>query len=304
MLGTSASGITIQTRGGLGNQLFQFALAVALSDVQRVPIFLDTSWHKASSDRPLELNEIDLRGLSLTDKITRTEDLTLRAIAKFPERLRIWLEGRIGVVNEQGLTFDPRILNVQPGVLIRGYFQSWKYFVEVNELVCSSIRSPIQTSDWFCKQSNRLNELGPWIGIHVRRGDYLTPAAMSQHGVLGDEYYKNACSAIRGITGELPVVVFSDDEPAARRLLSPVVDEAIWFNAPADSSSLENLLLMANASHLVTANSTFSWWAGWLNDRPKRTVVAPAPWFARDPTLSVDLIPPHWLSVPTRTVRS
>jgi hypothetical protein len=64
--------------------------------------------------------------------------------------------------------------------------------------------------------------------------------------------------------------------------------------------ALDEMLLMSRAPALVTANSSFSWWAAWLGDRPGRPVVAPRPWFD-DPSIDArDLLPPHWLTLDRR----
>jgi hypothetical protein len=60
------------------------------------------------------------------------------------------------------------------------------------------------------------------------------------------------------------------------------------------------MVAMSRAHALVMGNSTFSWWAGWLGDRPDRPVFAPRPWVAAQDGVERDLLPPHWLTLDAR----
>lgn len=294
-------GITVQTRGGLGNQLFQFALGLELSHSCSCPLALDVGWHGLRGSRPFDLSDVLMPpSVTVVEKLGLLSDTLSRAQAKLPTTVQSWIAGTTGLFIEQTLAFDSDVLLAQPGSTLRGYFQSWKYFTGVSAQVREIATSLAEPSDWFTEQNLWLSSMGPWVGVHVRRGDYVPTPSRSSHGLVDVGYYKEAYSTILNVTGDIPVVVFSDDEPGARGLLESFVDKAIWFRAAFGSSPLENLLLMSTASHLITANSTFSWWAGWLADDPSRLVVTPTPWFAQDPSLGPDLIPPHWLQVPAR----
>jgi hypothetical protein len=133
---------------------------------------------------------------------------------------------------------------------------------------------------------------GNSVSVHVRRGDYArNPQASKFHGVLNPEYYLQALSHLTRKYGSLEVFVFSDDLEWVRG--------NIRFDAPthyvegnARDASHIDMLLMSNCAHNIIANSTFSWWAGWLNARPGRTVVAPLQWFADKATDTRDICPP------------
>lgn len=296
--------VTVQTRGGLGNQLFQFALGLQLSYLRSCSLNLDIGWHRLRGSRPFELSEVRMpSSVTLVEQLGPFSDAVARVRAKLPAKFQFWSLRANGLTVEKTLAFDSDVLLAQPGTTLRGYFQSWKYFTSVTAQVREVTRSQTHPSKWFEDQRRWLSSLGPWIGVHVRRGDYVSTPYRSSHGLMDVEYYKEAYSIVRDAIGDLPVVVFSDDELGARRLLEKVFGNAIWFRAPEGSSPLENLLLMSTASHLITANSTFSWWAGWITDNPGRLVVAPTPWLAHDPSLGPDLIPPRWLQVPTRAGR-
>jgi hypothetical protein len=93
------------------------------------------------------------------------------------------------------------------------------------------------------------------------------------------------------------VWVSSDSPEVARDELADVADHLVMVEPPPGTHPFEVVLLMARADALVTANSSFSWWAGYLGDRPGRTVIAPRPWLTDARLESRDLLPAHWLTL-------
>lgn len=204
------------------------------------------------------------------------------------------------VVFETHNQFSPKFLRVMNGSRLRGYFQSWKYVEPVADLLHSQLMSPRNPSAWFQKKLSELSSGEPWIGVHVRLGDYQNLPAM---GVAGDVYYRRAIKLLRKLGHHHKVVVFTDSPSVVRQ--RSLFDEETNFSILSESgakSSLETLLLMAQASHLVTANSTFSWWAGWLGrENRERTVIFPRPWLNIRSWDDRDLPMPHWVGLSRET---
>ena len=128
------------------------------------------------------------------------------------------------------------------------------------------------------------------IVVHVRRGDYVQ---VDGFGLLGPDYYMAALTRLRerGVSG--PVWLFSDDPTAAADV---VEGEAITGSG----SAAEEMWVMSHGAAHVIANSTFGWWAAWMND-PRTPVVAPSPWFRDGPVVD-GLIPPEWDRIDSRWV--
>ena len=138
---------------------------------------------------------------------------------------------------------------------------------------------------------------GPWIAVHVRRGDYLKPRNSSYHGLLGASYYEPALSKLSLRGCDFRVVAFSDDPDAALELFGAQASSVETVRPPAESNPAESMLLMSQAGAIVTANSSFSWWAGWLADPAASTVVCPVPWFSQAGADESDLRPPTWVAI-------
>lgn len=194
-------------------------------------------------------------------------------INKLPRRRR---SSAPTIVKERGFWFDPRVLEAANGSTIEGYFRSWKYFHRETKSLRREIQSLHRPTDSFLEMKSRLGREGPWIGVHVRRGDYTI---IPQMGITENYYYQRALEFVRRLTGVQAVRVFSDDIAAASELPSLcAISDTEFVNLEPGSTPLENLLCLASAHHLIMPNSSFSWWAAWLNERPSRMVTYPRPW--------------------------
>jgi hypothetical protein len=176
---------------------------------------------------------------------------------------------------------------------VRGYFQSWRYVESVASELRTELWDVCNPSTWFEEQKAELASMEQWVGIHVRRGDYKDLAGLE----VGEIYYERALALLSDLGGPQHLVVFSDEVELAR-------DMSVWrrfphvtfIESPPGTSPLETLLLMSLASQLVIANSTFSWWAAWVGERPDRRVIFPRPW-GNTLCENRDLIPPGWIGI-------
>jgi hypothetical protein len=181
------------------------------------------------------------------------------------------------------------------GVRLEGYWQSSKYFADWEQLVRShfTLRTPTNAlnKDWLA----RINDVAA-ISIHVRRGDYVSNARTAEvHGSCEPEYYVRGARFLAEQMAVKPeYFLFSDDIGWARENIKlPHTTHYVEHNGPNDD--YEDLRLMSSCRHHIIANSTFSWWAAWLNPSQEKCVVAPKRWF-RDPDMDDgDLIPAGWV---------
>jgi hypothetical protein len=150
------------------------------------------------------------------------------------------------------------------------------------------------TSEWYLEKIEEFSNQDDWLAIHVRRGDYLNAGTREFHGIMDERYYRNAIKIIDSNSGIMPIKVFSDDIKAAKSLFAGNQSRFEFINSPPESSSLESLLLMSRGSGIITANSSFSWWAAWLGQTPSRQVVVPSPWFRGAEISTVDLFLGDW----------
>ncbi|MBY5977849.1 alpha-1,2-fucosyltransferase [Phaeobacter italicus] len=282
--------IITRLHGRLGNQMFQYAAGRALADRVGVPLALDS-------------RAAILRGEGV---LTRVFDLELADPVHLPPlkqtnplRYAIWrgIGQKVGAKpyfrRERGLGYNPAFEDWGDNSYLHGYWQSQKYFQNSAERIRSEFTFPAFSNQKNAEMAARIAE-STAISLHVRRGDYLTFAAH----VLCDQAYYDAALAkvLDGLQGDPVVYVFSDDPQWAKDNLSlPCEKVVVDFNGP--ETDFEDMRLMSLCQHNVIGNSSFSWWAAWLNQTPGRRVAGPAKWFG-DPKLSnPDIFPHDWLRI-------
>lgn len=191
---------------------------------------------------------------------------------------------------EPHFNYDPRILTIPDSTNLQGYFQTDKYFSEFRSEIISEIfkfREEISQEAFFYWEKNikDLLEGQTPVSIHVRRTDYVSKS--DYHAPCSMEYYRKA---ILEFDSGCKFLVFSDDLEWSREN----------FNGPnylivESGNPYVDLRIMNMCSHHIIANSTFSWWAAWLNPKEDKKVVCPSVWFgpaSRDNYS--DVCPPEW----------
>jgi hypothetical protein len=289
--------ITVFLSGRLGNILFQYAAGRQLADRNGTSLRLDFSENYQRADRFAWKNEAALRSLSLRAEIRNPFPLTF--IKKILQRAGLRTLAYIpGVFFQEGFSFNPKVLQLGDGAVLRGYFQSEKYFHPIRETIRKELRLRQEpcTPD-FLAYRDRIRESNS-VSLHIRRGDYLR---YDVHNLLGLSYYLRAAAYYRERLENVRFYIFSDDLVWSRR---NIAWEDVVFVDLRDSSRrpMESIELMRTCRNHIIANSTFSWWGAWLNDRPGKTVLAPDYWIRtsddqRNRRILEDIYPSDWVRI-------
>lgn len=288
--GDFARGITVTLMGGLANQLFIYGAGLGVALRLNCPLYLDTSWFETQDLRRFELDAFDHQGVL----VKRPSES--RSRLPFPLSRLSKPRQRVYMFREKSFRYQSTT-NVPLGSWMFGYFQSWKYLEPVADQIRSEVSNLTAPSRWFLEKSAMLTEYAPWTALHIRRGDYLNPGTLEYHGIAGIEYYTRSLAAIRSMGEQGPVMVFSDDLNASRKLLDGIDGDFEFVDPPPESRPLESLMLQSYGHSAIIANSSFSWWGAWMSDHPSKVVVAPRPWLDDFGTNDRDLLPPHWLTI-------
>lgn len=297
---SNSHGVTIVPVGGLGNQLFIYGAGRALSEKLACPLFIDGKSFQAHGDRSFELDTFVHKGVVLERDPSKAFLIHLRSKVREASRRvlpRNFSTNILRIYSEESFAYDQNLLNLNCNIQISGYFQSWKYFDAIASDLRNEITTIINPSDWYTSTLHTLNNLTPWIAVHVRRGDYTNPQTLAFHGLCSAKYYEESINLMEKLVDTDQIVVFSDDIESARQLLHGVGLSKTFINAPPSSRPLESLLLMSRASGFIMANSSYSWWAGWLGSHVTKPVIAPRPWFRNSKVPTQDLLLPNWISL-------
>jgi len=272
--------IISQIAGGLGNQLFQYAFARKLAIETGASLLLDVSFYKLNlkPKRHFELDRFSIHVEILADK----------HLDKLPDEIFCLDEAH-------SLFYEEIDINrLEFPLYITGYRQSWKYFNTVENQLKAELRFETATfSEKMMELGNKLsNTLS--VGIHIRRTDY--GIAINHYlGILPNKYYDLAVKYFKQISDKFRFYIFSDDpEWAEVELELPAP-----FQVMKGNTGFEDFYLMSQCQNNIIANSSYSWWAAWLNPNPSKIVVVPGLWETGNnlDVKQTDLIPPEWVCI-------
>jgi hypothetical protein len=281
--------IAVRLIGGLGNQLFQYAVGRTLALQLGVDLAVDRSAYRWRDGRRHALDPFGLPVVPL-----RSASLPLTRLSRVQRGLNTGGATPSRVVAEQSFKFDPDILNLSDGVYLEGFFQSENYFRQIADRVRAdlAIGDPPGVRN---RPAQGMIQKTLAVSLHVRRGDYVTHERTNKmFGTCSVDYYSRAADHIAHTTGAVPTFfVFSDDiDWAIGNLRLPY---ATHFITDSDTRQPhEDLWLMSLCHHHIIANSSFSWWGAWLNPSLAKIVVAPAVWFGGGGVDESTLIPASW----------
>lgn len=283
--------VVVGLSGGLGNQMFQYATGRSLAVRLGVPLILDLSWFDGQQERQFSLSRFRI------EAVMRSQCTWLppRGRALASRLSRRWLSRIMGVPvwREPHFHYSTDFSALSGPVFLEGYWQSERYFREIRSLLLQefALREALPSA---CGEL--LKEISAYdaICVHVRRGDYLSnPVAAKVHGTCPVDYY---CAGVSELCQGLErprVFVFSDDPAWVRASLTFACPMTVVDVNSTDDAHLD-LVLMAACRHFLIANSSLSWWAGWLGGDAGKKVIAPARWFLTLDKDTRDLLPESW----------
>lgn len=269
--------VILQLSGGLGNQMFEYALYLSLRAKGKHVKIDDVSDYRTPDRRPVQLSVFDADyERASEDEVIRYTDSSLSPLS----RIRRKLTGRKSLLyRERDMEYDETVFERDP-VYLTGFFQSEKYFADVKEEVrrrlIFSERVKEELLESYREILTRIED-GPSVSVHVRRGDYLHASHNGMYeGICTLDYYRKAMAKIREKEPEAMFFLFSNDmEWTKEHLAGP---DCVPVEGGSEEKGYLDLYLMSRCRHNIIANSSFSWWGAWLNDNPEKQVIAPARW--------------------------
>lgn len=286
--------LIVRIRGGIGNQLFQYALGRKIALETGMKLRFDHSEYDRYVNRSYCLNLLKTQGLSATESEKSAVLWPAQAFGRTVKLCRkVYPFYQRRYIREDELLRDgePPVLT-QSSAYLDGYWQKWQIPFSIIDPLRDEItlRQPMVLER--LKLQQRINS-GPSAALHVRYGDYSQAHNLRNFGLCSAGYYKGAMDFLRKRIPGLTFYVFSDSPERAREVV-PQQDNVFFADPMQDGKDHEDLLVMSSCDHIVTANSTFSWWAAFLNGNKDKHVIAPLKWF-NNPNLDDRLIvPPSW----------
>jgi len=268
--------IIIKLKGGLGNQLFQYAFGLLLASRRNEELKIDNHSLGSRTDtyRSYSLDNFNISASPASDLEIKRHQTCFLFLHKIYNK----------VFKDYHIGYEEKFLETKSSY-IEGFFQSYKYLEPVREQLLKEIS---------LKEDINYEIVDNSVAVHIRRGDYINNKA---HFVCDLKYYQNAFKLIKEKIANPIFYIFSDDITWAKENLSKE-DNLIFVSNP-EIKDYEELILMSRCQHNIIANSSFSFWGAWLNQNPDKIVIAPDKWNNEFPNDYKDLLPPKWLKIST-----
>jgi hypothetical protein len=292
--------VIVKLKGGLGNQLFQYAAARRLSHVLQTTLKMDVSYFETQGLRDYSLQTFRIKeAFAGAKELAAVKGPSTRGLRRriFHLRQKLGVGYHWTVIRERRVgPLNPRVMNASGDVYLDGFWQSEKYFKDIRHILVDEMTVKHPQDAYNCAMSDLMGRVES-VSLHIRRGDYVSSAVQLQvHGVCTLDYYGASASRIAEITKQPHFFVFSDDIGWAQQNLN--LDYPVTYvtdNGP--ERDYEDLRLMRQCKHHIIANSSFSWWGAWLGSHPDKIVIAPLKWFGKTDYDSSDLVPPFWMRI-------
>jgi len=296
--------IVVKLQGGLGNQMFQYALGRELQRRNGGELYLDLTLLLDRYPRPgMIFRDFDLDIFAIKPRLTPLSEIARRwpmpllymygaaGMVRLNERL-----GRLRRVTENHPPLPPeRVLELRGDLYLDGHWGSPKYFGGSEAILRQEfqVRQPLLPAS--APLAGLMAETDS-ICLDVRRTDYVTlQSAIEMHGFLGREYYDRGIAEIAPRLGRPHIFVTSDDIEWCEANLRFDYPTTFLSHEHAGYKFGNKLALMSRCRNFLISNSTFAWWAAWLAPAANKLVVCPRSWF-RDPKIdSSDRIPEGWI---------
>lgn len=287
--------IVMRIKGGLGNQLFQYAAAYALSKRLGQEFAFDPFFTTNMTLREYKISQLSIS----SDKVVSVEQLP----------------GKVQILKNAYINKLCRILNMakhrcgdylywletkdewqadfftieSENLYVDGYFQSEDYFKKYRAELLDQFRPNYEPEEEYLKVLDEIKKCTA-VAVHVRRTDFKKDNCKF-HYLLDEDYYKKAIIEMKNRVENPVFFWFSDDMKWVKEHIGEE-DDFRYVNIKTTHGDIDDMMLMKNCSHIITANSTFSWWAAWLNEHENAIRIVP-----KKPYGMERMIPKKWVQL-------
>ena len=280
--------IIVRIWEGIGNQLFQYAYARSQLKKNKC-VFLDLD--KAYKEKFPTLRNNSIRENSIQKFNITVPSIDVEKLEKYSylER-KTWMEQKIfylaqngwwpySFIEEKSEHYSRRIDKLKRNVYIKGWFQDIRYFKDIRKELLQELtpKKKIKIPLYLLNMIKDKNS----VAIHVRRGDYVRLGR-----ALPVAYYISAKKMIETKIKSPIYLIFSDDYKWVKENINWNC-KVFYIDELCDLEDYEQLFIMSRCRSQVISNSTFSWWAAWLNSHKDKIIIAPKQFIQHNPGLKI-----------------
>lgn len=285
-------------KGGLGNQLFQYSAAYALAKEKKDIVLFDVSYYSKQSLRSFKINHLslDFNECFPNDRLPRFIRSTNNRYINYLLRLfKISTIGNkkefIALIDVGNITYKKFKTINGKNIYLDGYFLSEGFFAKYRTELLRQIAQNYKLTDKYYSLLNEIKKTDS-VAVHIRRGDFLKKGYKKKsHYSLGESYYWRSLSYISSKITKPTFYFFSDDINWAKKTFGEK-KEFVFVSLDTEHPDIDEMMLMSNCKHMISANSTFSWWAAWLNKNPNPIILVPKKRYGPK-----QMVPDRWIRI-------
>lgn len=291
--------VIVYITGGLGNQLFQYAAGRALAVRQGSELKLDISGFEK-----YKLHDYSLDAFNIIENLAKAADVEpliekkKKGVKRKISFLKKMLSSGHGthIKDDNAYEFKPYILNLKGDVYLDGYWQSEKYFKDVQDIIRKDLTVKEKIDGKNKEVADEIKN-SQSVSLHIRRGDYITDEkTRALFDVCTMDYYGEAIRKITEKEGNVKLFIFSNDIDWVKENLK--TDREMYFvDHNKAGKNYEDLRLMSLCKNNIIANSSFSWWGAWLNENENKTVICPKIWIRSKKKKVKDILSDQWVKI-------
>ncbi len=273
--------IVTKISDGFGNQLFMYACGYAAAKRLSAKLALDITYLSTNNLRNYELDKLNI----VYDKLFTVGNIRYPLNIGARKILHLLFRCQYKFFYEKiTYKYDERILNISQNSYLFGYWQTEKYFKEYREDILKMFTPRYELSQVCSSFIQKVKSCNS-VAVHVRRGDYVSLGIC-----LDSSYYKSAFAILNEKFENLTYFVFSDNIDYAKQMFKDVDGAFEYVETSSSNSTLDDFFIMKECKHIIMANSSYSWWAAWLNNNPGKVVIYP-----NDDKNLTDFYPKEWI---------
>lgn len=260
--------VIVKLQAGLGNQMFQYAFGLAFAKSKNATLLFDKSFYASKFDRQFQLDNFNISSkcfsLSFYKGIGWGKVLQL---LKLPFK---FFKIRENDIEQDVFQLDKKILYFD------GYWQNYEFI----DYISDDLKREFSFKNTLNLQSQELLEKiknRETVAIHIRLGDYIKEPSKSIFHVCNFSYYKKAIEYCNKHLQNPVFIIFSENYDIVKKELQ--ISGEHFFADFAENDPINDLQFMSLCKHNIISNSTYSWWAAYLNNNPDKIIIAPDKWY-------------------------
>ncbi|MFY9311371.1 MAG: alpha-1,2-fucosyltransferase [Bacteroidia bacterium] len=268
-----AKQLTVYLLGGLGNQMFQYAAARALSKKNAAELYLDNKTGFVRDKiykRNYELGSFPING-KIANLNKRLPFWTERFWRKFSNnKSDVAINKRICIssIKETHLSYLPEVANYQMNgcAWMYGHWQSEEYFKDIADIIKKELTPPVPKERHYKKWGDLISSCNS-VAVGVRLFEEMPGSKNGVGGVTPISFFNNAANTFfKSIDNPVFFVFCTTNSPQLKELNFPGPVHFIT-NENGFTGSVETLWLITKCKHHIIANSSFYWWGAWLSEK-------------------------------------